>query len=277
MDWAYKAALTAAVVAAVMMAARLVGRGASGLLAGLPLISAPALVWLTDERGAAFAAASATGALGACVVAPLFACVFAWAARHRGAGPALALSLAALGLSLPVLSLLEGRPFASLATAVGACLLVGRAMARRPVAASWVRPLPGEPWLSAVLAGCVSAGVSLAAQSLGAFWAGLLSALPLISACAMVHLRRAGGPGEVARFVAGYVPGVLAKALFLFAFATVLPPLGLPVALVLATATGAAGALLLAQPWRRAAPTRPLRAGARLSPGRGIDFFRPRS
>lgn len=109
-----------------------------------------------------------------------------------------------------------------------------------------MRPLRGEPWISAVAAGAISAAVSVLAVRVGPFWSGMLSTLPIISACALVHLRLAGGAGDVTRFVTGYVPGLLAKALFLFAFALVAPPLGAAVAIALALAAGACGALVLA-------------------------------
>ena len=126
-----------------------------------------------------------------------------------------------------------------------------RSMAARPAAARWVRPLRGEPWLSALLAGVVSAVVSLLAARVGPFWSGMLSSLPLISACALIHLRLAGGAGDVASFVAGYLRGIVAKALFIVVFALLVSPLGAPPALGLALAAGAAGAWLLAQAQRR--------------------------
>ena len=39
MDWTYKAVLTTVTVAAVLMAARWMGRRVAGLLAGLPVIT----------------------------------------------------------------------------------------------------------------------------------------------------------------------------------------------------------------------------------------------
>lgn len=221
MDWLYKAMLTAAVVAAVMMAARLAGRAAAGWLAGLPVITTPALLWLAHEQGAAFAAASAVGSLAACSAAALFALAFERVSRRRGAARALGVGLAVLAL-----------------------------------AALALRPLDGHPM--AALAAAVAAGISLLALRLGPYWSGLLATLPIISACALVHLRRAGTPGDVTRFVAGYAPGLLAKALFLFVFALLAPSLGAAVATMLGLAAGAAG-VFGPHLWRRlnAWPTAP--------------------
>jgi hypothetical protein len=263
MDWGYKAVLTAAVVAAVMMAARLFGRPTAGLLAGLPVITTPALLWLADEQGAAFAAASAVGSLAACACAPLFAWAFERSARHHGAGTSLAAATAVLAAAAFASQPLEGHPLAALLAAAAACAAVHRSVGARPAHGHWVRPLRGEPWISAASAGAISALVSVLAVHVGPFWSGLLSTLPIISACAMVHLRLAGGAGDVTRFVTGYVPGLLAKALFLFVFALVAPALGALLAVALALAAGTAGALALA-----AARGRRAGDGRELTPGR---------
>lgn len=257
MDWSYKAVLTATLVAAVMMAARLFGRRLAGMLAGLPVISAPALLWLAHEQGEAFAAASAVGSLAACAAAPLFAWGFEFTARRRGAGAALAAATLLLVLGLLAAQPLQGRPGLALAVALAVCLVVQRVLARRDAGASWVRPLPGEPWISAVLAGLVVALVTRASQELGPFWSGVATTLPVISACALVHLRLAGSAVEVTGFVSGYVPGLAAKAVFLFIFASTAPLLGAEWALLPALAAGGAAARLLLPGRRRDAPGRP--------------------
>lgn len=245
MDWAFKAALTASVVASVMMAARLIGRPAAGMLAGLPVITVPSLLWLAQEQGATFAAASAIGSLAACAAAPAFAWAFERTAQRHGAWWSLAAGAATLTASALVLKPLGGQPVATLLVVAMVCALVFRAVAARGARSGWVRQLRGEPWLSAALAGAVSATVSLLAIRVGPFWSGMLSTLPLISACALVHLRRAGGAGDVTRFVTGYVPGVFAKALFVFAFALTVPTWGPMPAAALALAFSTVGALLL--------------------------------
>jgi hypothetical protein len=63
-DWLYKAALTAAVVAIVLMTVSRFRRRLGGLLAGLPVITAPAPFWLVHEQGADFAALGLACAAG---------------------------------------------------------------------------------------------------------------------------------------------------------------------------------------------------------------------
>lgn len=241
MDWGYKAALTGMTVAAVMMAARLFGQRVAGLLAGLPVMSAPALLWLAGEQGVDSAAHSALGSLAACVAAPVFVLTFARVAGRTGPASALIAAVLTLAASLALLQPLQDAPLALitlvLATAAGAW----RWVVRQPVPATWVRQLSGEPWLSASLAAVVCATAAQVAPQVGAFWAGALAALPWISAFALVNLHRAGGPGALRGFIRGYVPGVVAKALFLVTFALTVSRVGTAWALMLAAAAGAAG------------------------------------
>jgi len=260
MDWGYKAVLTGMTVAAVMMAARLLGRHAAGLLAGLPVISAPTLVWLAAEQGVESATRSAMGGLAACAAAPVFALAFERAARRHGAAGALWRALLALVAALALVQPLQAAPWAMLGLALATALLAGRVVAGQPQAAGWVRALRGEPWMSASLAGGVSAGASQLATQVGPFWSGVVAALPLISGFALVHLRRAGGPGDVCRFVRGYVPDVAAKALFLCSFALLAPRTGTGWAL--AACVGAGAALAWATRTSRTVPTAPWRARA---------------
>lgn len=261
MDWSYKAVLTAMTVAAVMMAARLLGRHAAGMLAGLPVISAPSLLWLVSEQGVDSAVRSAFGGLAACAAAPVFALVFERAAQRHGAGGALARALLALIASLALLYPLQAQPVVMLTLALSMALLAWRFAVRQPQPAGWVRALRGEPWLSASLAGLVSASASYISTQVGPFWTGAVAALPLISGCALVQLQRAGGSSEIRRFIAGYAPGVAAKAVFLFIFAMLAARVGAGVALCLAAACGAATALAWGLTYSRT--DRPARCRAR--------------
>jgi hypothetical protein len=260
MDWSYKAALTGMTVAAVMMAARLLGRHTAGMLAGLPVISAPSLLWLVSEQGVDSAARSAIGGLAACAAAPVFALAFERAAQRHGAWGALMRALLVLIASLALLHPLQAQPMAMLALALSMALLAWRLAVAQPQPAGWVRALRGEPWLSASLAGLVSAGASYMCTQVGPFWTGVVAALPLISGCALVHLQRAGGPSDIRRFIAGYAPGVASKAVFLFTFAMLAASVGAGVALGLAAGCGAAIALAWTLPSARTAP--PAHCGA---------------
>lgn len=226
MDWGYKAVLTGMTVAAVMLAAQLLGRQIAGLMAGLPVISAPALVWLAAERGTEAATQGAAGGLAACAAATVFALAFERAARHHGRAITLLQAALALSVALALLQPLGAHPLSLAAAALAATALARRALGPQEGPSGSVRAMPGEPWLTATLAGLASATASHGASQFGPFWSGAIAALPLISGCAMLHLQRAGSPGDVRSFVIGYLPGVAGKTMFLAAFALVAPRAG---------------------------------------------------
>jgi hypothetical protein len=263
MDWTYKAVLTAITVAAVLLTARLISRRVAGMLAGLPVITVPALLWLSQEQGADFAVRSAVGSAAACAMAPWFAWSFVSLARRHGAAVSLAGAALLAWAAVTVLQLLDGRPLLALVVAALSCVWVLRQVngslvrtqhatpraaggAAAAVGGIQAAPLrPGEPWLTAALAGAISAAVCLLAAEVGPYWSGVLSTLPLISACALVHLRRRADMAGLRAFVAGYGLGVLAKALFVCSFAWLAPQGGVAVAMVVAAAVGVCAALLL--------------------------------
>lgn len=265
MDWTYKAVLTAVTVAAVLMAARLIGRRVAGTLAGLPVITVPALLWLAQEQGTDFAVQSAVGSAAACAMAPLFAAAFVGMARRHGAVLSLGCAVILAWAAVTVLQALQGLPALALLAATASCVLVLRAMgapgggalrradaaegraasARRAPAAA--RALTRELSATAAVAGLVSAAVSLLAREVGPYWSGVLSTLPLISACALLHLHHVADHGALRGFVSGYVLGVLAKALFVCVFAWTAPLLGAAASMVVAALAGGAGALGLSR------------------------------
>lgn len=266
MDWTYKAVLTTVTVAAVLMAARWMGRRVAGLLAGLPVITVPALMWVAQEQGTDFAVHSAVGSAAACAMAPLFAASFMLLAQRFGAAISLAGAVLVAWAAVHLLHGLAGQPGLALVAAAVSCALV-QWLLWRLVRLGWrpgqdpgvgntgsparaLRAVAGEPWLTAGLAGIVSASVSLLATTVGPYWSGVLSTLPLISACALVHLQRTCGPSALPGFVSGYVIGVLAKALFVCSFAWLAPHWGVAPALALAVLAGSAGAVTLTR-WRR--------------------------
>jgi hypothetical protein len=251
MDWGYKAMLTAVTVAAVLMVAQLFGRRLAGMLAGLPVITAPALLWLAHERGAAFAAASAVGSVAACGAAALFALAYARLAGRCGPVASLVGSLSIGGGVAMLLSLLAGNAWAALGVTALACTLVLRLLPRSPVpTANAARPR-AQIWPVAIIAGAMCALIGLVAAQVGPYWSGLLASLPIISACALIHQHVSAQPDDVHRFLRGYVTGLGAKTLFAAAFAWLVLWLPAAVAMLLALVLALVAALLASSPAKR--------------------------
>lgn len=250
MDWGYKAVLTAIAVAAVLMTAQLFGRRLAGLVAGLPVIAAPSLLWIAAEQGAAYAARCAVGSLAACGAAAVFAVIYERMARCSGLLPSMGAALAGGGLVALALALLtrgeDGLATALLATTA----LCTWALLRLPAArgeARTARRLRGELLLTAALAGIVSAVIALWSPLLGPFWSGLLASLPVISSAALVQQHLTVPHADRQRFLRGYAMGLVGKAAFATAFAAAAASVGASLAMAVATAVGIAVSIGLAR------------------------------
>jgi hypothetical protein len=258
MDSGYKAVLTAVTVGLVLTVAQAIGRRQAGLLAALPVTTAPALLWLTVEQGAAVAARSATGILVACGVLAVYALVYEVTARRAGPGPSLLAGMAAaVGLAAPA-SLLADRPIAALLAAATSAAIALVLLPRPPMRPSAARQLRGQIGWTAVAAGTVSVGATALAGAFDPFWAGVLAALPIISAAGLLVLHQTGTLDDVRHFLRGYVLGLLGKAGFALVFAILVQSQGAGPALVLSVL---AGFVLMT------AVTRLLRWTQRQSPG----------
>lgn len=259
MDWGYKMVLTSVTVAAVLMVAQLFGRRLAGMLAGLPVITAPTLLWLAYERGAAFAAASAVGSVAACGSAAFFALAYARLSGRFGPTVSTAASLACGGVVALLLAPLAGAAWAVLTAAALACLLVLRLLPRAGAPPSGPCRAHGQIWPVAVAAGAMCGLVGMVAPQVGPYWSGLLASLPIISGCALLHAHVHARPDDIHRFLRGYVTGLGGKALFAVAFGSLVS--WLPAALAMLLALGLA-LLLVCGPHPR------------LQPGRGTHDIR---
>jgi hypothetical protein len=237
MDWAYKAMLTAALVALLLTVSQLFGRRLAGVLAGLPTVTGPALVWLALEHGRHDAVQAAIGSVVGCALCALFALAYERVSRHRGVGAALLAAAVASLLPTPAVELLDGQLLLSVLVAAALVLASAAAMPARPAPRVAVIAR-GEPWLTAGVAGAVSGAVALAVPQLGPFWAGVLASPPLIAAAVAMRQHAIGGADAAAPFLRGYVSGLLGRIAFIAVFALLLQWLPLPAAAVLAFGFG---------------------------------------
>lgn len=239
MDWGYKAMLTAVTVALVLVLAQTIGRRLAGALAGLPVTTAPALLWIGMEQGPAFAAASAVGSIAACGVVAVFALAYERLSRRLGPAATLLASLAAAAFAALPGATLAGHPLRALLAAGTVCTLVLLLLPSGGPRAGQARRIRADIAVTAVVAGLTSAAVSVGASALGPFWAGLLASLPVIGAATLVAQHVRAPHEDIQRFLRGYVAGLLGKAVFASAFASAVVAIGAPLAMALALLVGA--------------------------------------
>jgi hypothetical protein len=241
MDWTYKAVLTAMTVAAVLMTAQLFGRRLAGMLAGLPVTTAPSLLWIAAEHGAEFAARCGVGSVAACGAAAVFALIYERMARRHGVWTSMAAAVSGVGVVALSLALMtrgeHGLPIALAASAA----LCAAALVKLPVAPAASRParrVPGELWLTASVAGGFSAVIAPWSPLLGPFWSGLLASLPVIGSAALAYQHLTATHGDRQRFLRGYATGLVGTAAFATTFAGAAGELGASLAMAIAAVAG---------------------------------------
>jgi hypothetical protein len=237
MDWIFKAALTAGTVFFVTVAARHLGQRAAGVVAALPIITAPTLAWVSHEQGVQFAVEAAVGSVSACAILAIFALAYARGSRHGGAITALACGLAgALAIALPAAAV-SARLGEALALALVCCAIafVGLPVAGKQVEQSQRSRI--APFLVSVIAGALTAVAATIGPNLGGFATGLLSSLPLIGGGVAILEHMTSGSRAARNFLHGYVRGLFGKTAFGAVFALLAARVGVPSALALAIVT----------------------------------------
>lgn len=254
MDFAYKATLTATVVAMVMLAARAFGDRLAGLLAGLPFTTVPALVWTGIEEGPALAAQVAVGSVVGCGAIAVFSLVYERAARRFKPALTLIVGLAAMLASALIAHRLDASVSVAGGVAIAACIAALTLMGREPTRSPTPPPSPGlTVILTALSAGAISAVISATALGLGPGLAGLLAALPIVGAATVTAEHAARGRASVTPFLRGYVVSSLGKAAFGAVFAVCVVPSGIVNALFISLLLGAV-ICLVGNRWLETAP-----------------------
>lgn len=244
--------VTAFTVALLLAVARYFGQRMAGMLAGLPTVTGPALIWLALDHGSAYAFDASIGSISACLPCAAFALAYERASRRYGTWIALALACAISLAVAPPLQQLAGKLLVALFCAVAGAVLVHRAMPDAREAAREACSPACEIILTAFVSGAVSGGVALAAPTAGPFWAGVLASPPLIAAVVAMHQHARSGHVSARTFLRGYVAGLLGRAVFAAGFALCLQ-IGVPTAALLAT-VAASGCTVVSLRWNATAP-----------------------
>jgi hypothetical protein len=237
----FKILLTPALIWAVSLAGRRWGPAVSGLLIGLPLTSGPVALFITLERGTAFARQTASGILLGSISVALFCLVYAWLAALRQPWlVAMAGGWLATMLSTLALDQVSVAGLAALGVAAAVILTL-----------NWLMPRPSEgaesgpaPWWDIparmVVATAFVVALTEAAPALGAHLSGLLATLPIYASILVGFNHALFAPTQAIRFARG-----LALGLFGFiAFFTVLEALLTPAPLWLSFTAASLAALL---------------------------------
>lgn len=233
---ALKATLTPLLIAAASLAQRRWGSVAGGVIAGLPLTSAPVSVFLALEQGPGFAGRAAAATLLGVTAMSAFCASYALAAIRRPWGTS---ALAGLAICLSVTALLSLLPTGPLVAAVVTFPAIAAmvALMGRPAEASGDRaslPAWDLPARMAAATGMVLA-ITGFAPTLGAKWSGLLSTLPVFALVMGAFSHAHEGAQAARRFLRGVAVGAVGSAAFLLVVALLVERRSLPETYALAT------------------------------------------
>jgi uncharacterized membrane protein YfcA len=229
-----QALTTAAVVGGVQWLMKRGGPRLGGWMAAVPVTSAPALFWLSLERGGGWAAQAATAALVSTGLTAVFALVYGRGCVRRCPAACTALALlACVALGVLVQPQLAGGLLASALFAFAAMAWARRGLPRVDTAPR--RRAVADPrrerrslWLVMAVAGTLTLLTGVLGGDVGPTICGLIAAVPIVGICTIVSTHQREGAALTGVLLKAYVEGSLAKAVFLVGLALGL--VALPVA-----------------------------------------------
>jgi len=227
---ALKLVLAPSLVAGVSLAGRRWGASVAGLLAGLPIVAAPVLFFLTIEQGAAFGARAAVSTTLGIVSLMSYCLTYAWSARRAPWWLSMVLGWIAFLICTVTLEGLSVGPI--FAAAGAACVLTATLSVMPPGAASSanVKPSWWDLPMRMMLTASLVLALTAAAQLLGPRWSGLLTPFPIATTVLATFAHRQGGPANAARFLRGLLSGIYSFITFNLVVALTIEPYGVAAA-----------------------------------------------
>lgn len=234
-----KLTLAPGLVAATTLAGRRWGPRVAGWLGGLPVVVGPILLAFALERGEAFGADAAAGALLGLLSLDAFVLAYAWCARSMGWLPTTLVSWAAFAAATLVLDPIDVPPGLALVLVCGSFALTAAALPRT-VAEAPARAPRFDLQLRVLATAALVLALTGLADALGPRLSGLLAAFPVLATVLCVFTHAQVGPAAVAQFLRGLVTGLTAFAVFCFVVAEMLESAGIAATFLVATAAALA-------------------------------------
>lgn len=237
---AFKLILTPLLIVAVSLAGRRWGPKAGGLLAGLPLTSAPVSAFLAAEQGTDFATKAAVGTLSGVGSVGVFCLAYALVAKRWGWVVCTSVSILCFLLVTGVFRLVALKMIASIFVTAG---VLGAVLAYLPRAVMQPVVRQRSAWdllARAVAATAIVLLLTWAAPILGARLSGLLSPFPVFAIVLASFSHAHDGPGASTLLLRGIVLASFAFAGFFLVVGWGLPRWGIGLTFAIATAVATA-------------------------------------
>ena len=204
---ALKLMLAPGLVVATTLAGRRWGAQVAGWLGGLPVVVGPILLAVTLERGIAFGADAAGGALLGLVSLSAFVLAYAWTAPATSWPVALAAGWSAFAVVTLLLDSQAPPPLVSLAAVCAAIALADLALPDVPDDPVAPPPPPFDLGLRAVTTAAIVLTLTALAGVLGPKLSGMLAAFPVLASVLAGFTHRQVGPRPRSACSAGSAAG----------------------------------------------------------------------
>jgi hypothetical protein len=223
---AIKLLITPAFMICVTLTARRWGPKVAGLLAGLPLTSAPVSVYLAVEQGSDFAARAAVGSLSGVGSVGIFCLTYAIAARRFRWAICTSAGIASFAAFTVILRLVSPN---LLLSAVGTAATLSAVIALFPFVSTSATSKKFPRWdlpVRAITATTLVLLLTRAASSIGAQLTGLVSPLPIFTNVVAAFSQECDGYERCILFLRGTVLASFGFASFFLVVGWALTSLG---------------------------------------------------
>lgn len=270
---AFKLAATPLLVLIATLIIRRWGASVGGLMAGIPIMTGPIMIFIAMEQGTEFAVAAVPAVLIAAAGAAMFSATFALVGPFaRWPGTLFAALAAWLGTAAGLSAFEPSIPVAALAgwACLGVALLV-IPKPRGPVT------IAGAPWwdlpFRMVVTGTLVGAVTWSAPDLGPHLSGLVGTIPLISTVLASFTLHQSGSRAVAVMLRAQSLSMIGFVVFFLIVATLLEPAGIVVTFATALAVTLAVSLVATVADRRVGRWSNRRAVGEWSAARPADLI----
>jgi hypothetical protein len=231
----FKLILCPLLIGAVSLAGRRWGPSVSGWLVGLPLTSAPVVLFLAIDQGRAFAAASAQAIMVGLISVGIFCLTYSWLARRLDWLPTLLLGWLTVFASIVVLDQIS-TPL--LPAFVGVLVAMGMILKLFPKTYGLQPAEVGPRWdipARMIIVTVFVLALTGLAQLLGPRLSGLLAPFPLYATILAVFTHRFHSAQASSNLLRGVVLGSFSPVIFFLAVAALIQPVGIPLTFLCAT------------------------------------------
>ena len=220
-----KVTLMPLVMTVVTLVGRKWGNSVGGIIASLPWIAGPILLFFILEQGKAFGIRSVPGILTGIVSLVGFSVTYACLSRRFTGWLTLLMAYAVYLLIALVLSFVALNLWVSYAVALSSIALALWLFPAANGLPSPVRRLPYDLLIRMVVATLFVVGLTRVAAAAGPFWSGILTPFPVITSILALFTHYLQGSGAAVITLRGTVLGLFGFTTFLFLQALFLPRL----------------------------------------------------